>query len=164
MSKCELFPLLTNGGLPSLAELDMLMRQGVHTLVNVSGVDMLELYGEAATQHFKIHSFVFRDVFTLRGQDDDDMIWQSFMQGEYSVFRQAVECLSDMLLRNQSVHCFCRLGVSRSSTVLAASLINGAGVSPETAMAVVLSKNPRAEFTHRSRHILNLTQQGLGHA
>lgn len=153
MAMKDLFPTLSMGPLPSRSDLLALKRHGVHTLINVSGTSIVDIYGRATAETFDFHEYYFRDWFTLEGVEQDE--WERICREELGPLYQAIDKLTALHRDGIPVHCFCRQGMSRSSVVAAASIIGLFDIDVRTAKNIICTKNKAAYFTARSDQILH---------
>ena len=144
----EAFPTLSIGPLVATKDLRALASNWVEVLLNVSAIDIEEIYERDATDCFEIHSFRFRDIFAQRHTSFDE--WEQFKQNSLGAVDAAVHKLAEVLREGRRVHCFCAEGRSRSSIVSAGALIVAFGLDATTAMDMVQLKNERAEFGKRA--------------
>ncbi len=120
--------------LPSLKKLERLRRvEQVHHLVNVSGVDIKEIYPELILSDFTIAQFDFADVFTLGKsltdfstveQSDSKLYLETSELKHRLAYIEAAE-MAIYLLKNQlPLVIFCHRGLARSPLVAATALNN----------------------------------------
>lgn len=144
----EMFPTLSIGPLVTPKELQNFARSGIDILFNVSGLDLVGIYGAFMIAPFDLHKYVFPDVFAQKHTSFAD--WERFKAESLGIVSEAVEDLAEQLTSGRRVHCFCAEGISRSSIVSAGAMIRGFGMASGAAMDVVHSKNPRANFSKRA--------------
>ena len=149
----EMFPTLSLGPLVTPRELQDFGRNGVDVLFNVSGLDLVGIYGAFMIDPFDLHKYVFADVFAQKHASFAD--WERFKGESLGIVTAAVNDLAAQLTSGRRIHCFCAEGISRSSIVAAGAMICGFGMLPTQAMEVVASKNPRADFSKRATSYLD---------
>lgn len=151
----DLFPMLSIGGLPTTYDLNSLYRQGVRSLVNLSGTRLDEIYSGLLLRRFDVYDFYFRDLFSRMPMSGINHLMTQYQDGEIVAIIQAINRVESLLMRNDGLHCFCHQGISRSSLVVAVALMRGFDLSDSMAMDIVHSKNSRASFSTVSRDMLH---------
>lgn len=157
----EAFPILTLGPLVTPTDLRQLSSRGVEVLMNVSAIDITEIYEPDQVAGFELHFFRFRDIFSQTHVRLED--WEQFKQSSLPLIDAAAYQLAEVLEAGRRVHCFCSEGRSRSALTAASALVLAFGLDPETAMDMIKMKNDRAEFSTRSHWYLDRVA-GLGDA
>lgn len=143
--------------LPSPAQLAELQRWGVCRLVNVSGVDLAEIYGKQPLAPFRVSTHVFADVFFQGEPVRGDVRWEAIDPALYLTKTEgpaareqllnAVESAHAALLADEPVCVFCSQGQSRSPLVAAAALFRLKQDSLDQTLRRVRALQPRAQFT-----------------
>jgi hypothetical protein len=115
--------------LPSLPELQRWQKAGVGYLLNVSGVNLFDIYPEDQLACFSITQVAFADVFTTGsaiGADAVELISnEAYLQVTTEDQRQAlltaVQALISQLQKCAIITVFCHRGQGRSPLVVAAA-------------------------------------------
>lgn len=148
--------LLRVGSIPSWSELTSLRRSGYTHLVNVSGVDLVDMYLEATMSAFSLSQFAFSDVFSVGRPVLPDADLGSITEDLYisrtdPIHRQqlldAVAVAIDNVQRGERTYVFCHRGQGRSPTVAAAVLKYTAEMSTAAALRAVKIIRPGACLT-----------------
>ena len=147
------FPILTLGPLVTPTDLRKLSSQRVEVLLNVSAIDIVEIYEAELLHCFELHSFRFRDIFSQTSARQED--WEEFKEQSLPLVDEAVRTLANVLQSGRRVHCFCSEGRSRSALTAAGALVLAFDLEPDVAMEMISLKNHRAEFSARSRWYLD---------
>lgn len=122
--------LLHISSLPSVAELQLWRNEGITRLLNVSGVDIIDIYPVEALVDFHISQLQFADVFTNGipiSSVEDDVLANSETYLQLSIpehrlgFLKAVQTLLNQLRLQTNTSVFCHRGIGRSPLVVAAA-------------------------------------------
>lgn len=157
--------------LPSLAEIERLYYVvNVRHWVNVSGIDVYQIYPELVSSDYSISQFDFADIFTdgkkLTEFSECDKIGSELYKN-LSVEPHRVALLAAVntivvLLENQVSTCvFCHRGLARSPLVTAAALNHFHNESLLQSIARVQALHPRAYFTDISISALTWCKEKL---
>jgi hypothetical protein len=148
--------ILRQSGFPSPAQLLELRREGVRHLINVSGIDLLAVYGKDLTDGLDVESYLFKDIFSrgkLIGQNfpgatiPDNLYVRQTSTSEREAFYQSVMALISHLKYGQPAFVFCHEGVGRSPCVIAAALGYCYGIDFPALVRILKYFNSRAVFT-----------------
>lgn len=150
-------PRIVLQALPSPGGLLQLQRQGVLRLVNVSGVDLAEIYGKQALAPFRASTHLFADVFCHGRPVRGGVAWEAIDPALYLERAEdmgareqllgAVDAAHAALATDEPVCVFCSQGQSRSPLVAAAALFRLGQESLEQTLRRVSALQPRARFT-----------------
>lgn len=119
--------------LPSRNKLAELKKQGVHEIVNVSGVDFYDLYGLNELTDFALGQYTFRDVFSDKDLPASDEMAKNISASAYLAVSTADERMAFRLAVDQVVACLkdnklfflcCHQGIGRSPCVLFTAMIS----------------------------------------
>jgi hypothetical protein len=149
--------LLKISCLPSLKELQLWRTQGIRSLVNVSGVDLFELYPHEPLADLHIIQCPFADVFTSATARHDDAACFHNDRGEKYVgmstaehrhaFLTAVGSVAIQLQNHVPTSVFCHRGIGRSPLVAAAAFGHIFNEPAAQAIARTRTLHPPAQFT-----------------
>jgi hypothetical protein len=148
--------ILGQSGFPSPGKLAELNREGVRHLINVSGIDLLAVYGQESAAGFSLEQYAFKDVFSVGlpisanhpvETIPADLYVRQSLPGERAAFCQAVGALSRHLERNEPTFVFCHKGVGRSPCVVAAAMAYCHGADFPEIMKLLRFLNRHALFT-----------------
>lgn len=156
-------PLLTIGGLPSMAEIGALGRKGIISLVNVSGIPLSSLYDPLALSKFRIDEQRFSDIFsTNSAQELPSTLPEVFSAQPVALpraFGIAVASVIGAWRQGNSVYLFCHQGVGRAPAVALAAIHFGFKIPLEDATAIVEKMRPQALVTNMSLAAANWYRQ-----
>lgn len=162
------------GGLPSPKELREMGQQGCLTLVNVSGLQLAQMYPAQVLAGFDLHEFAFSDLFSrsLPGasgatgvaeaaaaqHDEPGAFVAAFTPEQQEQFRQSVVSLRKQLASYRSIYLFCHYGIGRSPAVALAALRSVWGMPLQQAISTVRSLRPQAHISALSVSASNWVQ------
>lgn len=127
----------------------------VRHLINVSAVDINQIYPDLAACGFSVLQFDFPDIFT-DGQKLDDALIKATTADTYvkaaeaeqrQAFIQAVQALITQLENDTPTCIFCHRGHARSPLVAATALNHVYGETIQQTLARVRKLHPRSNFT-----------------
>jgi len=117
--------------LPSIKDLDVWQQKGICHLLNVSGINIHDMYSVKVLAPFEITQMTFADVFTkgeIISPDtfieavSSDVYIQLATEAEQQALLTAVQALVEQLKRRTPSCVFCHRGQGRSPLVVAAAL------------------------------------------
>ncbi len=152
-------------GLPTVQQLQQAYSYGVAHLVNVSGVNVYEVYQQPDLPEFVISQTVFTDIFTTKPMQTDfkrvssDMYIQIANDSERQALLSAVQTLFALVSQQIPVWVFCHRGIGRSPLVVAAALQNCYGESSKQAIARTYEIQPAAHFSEISLSAMQWCQE-----
>ena len=149
------------GGLPSVADLTELRQAAFSYLINVSGIDITEVYTDHDFSFYTVSQFVFADIFSsgkllqFDGSGGypnmasiDEKLYLTRSTPEHrQAFLQAVIQLNSNLLNKKASYLFCHQGQGRSPTVFAASLCHLYSPPLDILHKTVLRLRPQTQLT-----------------
>ncbi|MBT9097850.1 hypothetical protein KFZ76_09030 [Methylovulum psychrotolerans] len=159
----QAYPLLISG-LPNSDTLQVWQKNGIRCLLNVSGIDIFELYPDYNLAAFTVAQFTFADIFTLAPPVEatalaDSDLGSLYVQLTDSHQRQAllaaVQCLQAQLQNRIPTSVFCHRGQGRSPLVAAAAYQHFYQETGQQAIARILAQHRPAVFTHLSLSALH---------
>jgi len=148
--------LLHISALPSLKDLQEWQSRGINYLLNVSGVDIFDIYPAGVLKFFTIMQVTFADVFTsgnfLTAADaiestSADAYLQVSTEDQRRALLTAVHILITQLQKQTPVCVFCHRGQGRSPLVVAAAFQQFYQESISQAIARTRSLHAPAQFT-----------------
>ena len=151
--------LLHISGLPSLSELSAWQHRGISHLVNVSGVDILEIYQtyqNTLLAGFTVAQFALTDVFTSGNNLTADLLTQPASPALYlqmstesqrEILATAVQHLTRQLANAKPTCIFCHRGLGRSPLVVACAFQEYFQESSHQAIFRTLALHKSAHFT-----------------
>ena len=151
--------LLRVGPLPSQDRLVDLWQVGVRQLVNVSGVDLGEVYPLQYWSEFELAQFSFVDIFSVEqpllpeqaAQQVDPTVYLDIADTEErEQFLTAVQVTAAALARRRPTFLFCHRGLGRSPTVAAAALRRVTGAPLPAVWQAVFNIQPQAQLSQIS--------------
>ncbi len=142
------------GGLPSPQELREMGQSGCLTLVNVSGLQLAQMYPAQVLAGFDLHEFAFSDLFSHGAPgthgpwaDDPGAFVAAFSPEQQEQFRLSVVSLRKQLASYRTVYLFCHYGIGRSPAVALAALRSVWGMPLQKAIDAVRSLRPQAHIS-----------------
>lgn len=145
------------GMLPSPEKLMELQEEGFSHLINVSGIDLFQLYGEEQLSPFSINQYTFKDVFSEAlqlgsGLIDYDVIDEHAYIARSTVedrmeFYTSVSNVIEILDTQVSIFVFCHQGKGRSPCVLFTALAQRYKVDYAQILKVIKFLNAQATIT-----------------
>ncbi|MGZ8218418.1 hypothetical protein [Methylomagnum sp.] len=161
------------GGLPGPDRLAAFANGGLRRLVNVSGVDLADIYGPAALAAFAPSNHFFADVFSEGEPLTDSTHWNAISPGTYlartdppeqQALLEAIAAVHASLVSAERVFVFCTYGQGRSPLVAAAALLRLEARPVPDILNLIQSLQPAARFTDLSLAALrwSLEQAGGG--
>jgi predicted protein tyrosine phosphatase len=142
--------------LPSIKDLDVWQHNGICHLLNVSGINIHDMYSVKVLAPFDITQMTFADVFTkgeIINADavieavSSDVYLQLTTEAEQQALLTAVQTLVEQLKRRTSTCVFCHRGQGRSPLVVAAAVQQFYRESIADAIARTRIIRPPALFT-----------------
>jgi hypothetical protein len=143
--------------LPSLAEFERFYYAvNVRHWVNVSGIDLYQIYPELASSGYSISQFEFADIFTDGEKLTDfseiekittELYENVSVEQHRHALLEAVNAIVVQLENQVSTCVFCHRGLARSPLVTAAALNHFHNESLLQSIARVQALHPRAYFT-----------------
>lgn len=152
-------------GLPTVQQLQQAYAYGVGHLLNVSGVNVYEVYQQPDLPEFVISQTVFTDIFTTKPMQTDfnrvssDMYMQIANEDERQALLSAVQTLFALVSQQIPVWVFCHRGIGRSPLVVAAALHKYYGDSGKQAIARTYEIQPAAHFSEISLSAMQWCQE-----
>jgi protein-tyrosine phosphatase len=152
-------------GLPTVQQLQQAYSYGVAHLVNVSGVNVYEVYQHSDLPEFVISQTVFTDIFTTKPIQTDfnrvssDMYMHIANDNERQALLSAVQTLFALVSQQIPVWVFCHRGIGRSPLVVAAALQKCYGESSKQAIARTYEIQPAAHFSEISLSAMQWCQE-----
>jgi hypothetical protein len=156
--------------LPSLKELQTWQQNGIGYLLNVSGIDIREIYSDKDLEPFGLAQMTFVDVFSKGtlidvGESLDAVSSETYLQitteEHQQAFLTSVQTLVEQL-KNQIPTCvFCHRGQGRSPLVVAAAAQQFYHESIAEAIARTRIISPPALFTDVSVSALQWCKEQL---
>jgi hypothetical protein len=147
---------LSISSLPSLQDLQAWQQNGVSYLLNVSGIDIKDLYSEKDLKPFGITQTTFADVFSAGVLVDANISLETVTTDAYlqlsteehrQAFLKAVQTLVEQLKSHTPTCVFCHRGQGRSPLVAAAAAGQFYRESIPEAIARIRIIRPPALFT-----------------
>jgi len=148
--------LIRISGLPSLVDLQAFRNAGISTLLNVSGVNIMDIYPEDALAFFSITQLTFADLFTSGsilktvdgiGPISTNAYLQVSCEDERHALLAAVQMVAGQLQSQTPTWVFCHRGLGRSPLVVAAAFLRFYRVSVKEAVAKTRAIHAPAQFT-----------------
>lgn len=164
------YGLLHISALPSLKTLQLWQTMGIEHLVNVSGIDIIELCEPSILEAFTINQFSFNDVFTKADiitslSNYQSIIIDSYLAVSHEIHRlallEAVQTVINQLQLQIQTCVFCHRGLGRSPLVVAAALQQFYDESISQAIIRTYAIQPHAQFTEISLSALQWCQLQL---
>lgn len=158
---------LVLGALPGPGRLVALAGAGIQHLVNVSGLDLAEIYGDAALARFQCTTHCFPDVFSegepLTNPRHPPVVGPGAYlarthPSERRALLDAIEAVHAALAEGGTVFLFCAQGRGRSPLVAAAALRRVDSRPLPTILGLVRHLQPAAHFTDLSLSALAWSQ------
>ena len=149
-------PFLQISSLPSLQDLQSWQHHGFRHLLNVSGIDINDLYPRNTLAAFSIKQVSFADIFSIGIPLDKhiadtatttDGYAQMATEQDQTAFLQAVHSLLIPLQSYTPICVFCHRGQGRSPLVVAAALQQLHQIQASEAIASTQALHPEAQFT-----------------
>jgi hypothetical protein len=151
------YNLLQISSLPSMKDLQAWQYNGISYLLNVSGIDIYDLYSEKSLAPFQIVQTTFADIFSKHGVLIDsktliepvtsDVYVQLTTEEHRQALLAAVQFLVTQLKNQTPTGVFCHRGQGRSPLVVAAAVQQFYRQSVNEAIARTLNIRPPALFT-----------------
>lgn len=150
------YQLLQISPFPSLKELQAWKFNGIRGLLNVSGIDLNEIYTAQSLEFFELTQMTFADVFSKGTLIDintpvtpvsAEYYLQLTTQEHQQAFFLAVQTLVTQLKNQIPICVFCYRGQGRSPLVVAAAMQQVYHESTADAIARTLILRPSALFT-----------------
>ncbi len=142
--------------LPSLQDLQSWQDHGFRHLLNVSGIDINDLYPRSTLAAFSIKQVSFADIFSAGIPLDKytsitavtaHLYAQKATEQDQTAFLQAVQSLLIALQSYTPICVFCHRGQGRSPLVVAAALQQFHQIHVSKAIASTQALHPEAQFT-----------------
>ncbi|MEY4768317.1 MAG: hypothetical protein RL637_956 [Pseudomonadota bacterium] len=160
---------LSQGSLPSPAQLIQLRQQKCKHLLNTSGIDLYQIYSASQLADFTIQQFYFKDVFSNADRVNLNQIFSITMDDYYThtypeereQFFAAVQQLIVWLNNKTSCYVFCQQGIGRSVCVLSTALIHCYAYTPEQLLKILKFLNPNAIMSRHSYSAIQWFQYQL---
>ncbi len=158
---------LSQGGLPSLGKLALLKTQKVRHLLNISGIDLYQLYSDEQLSDFTLVQFSFKDIFStgevLKNPEIEQpnaiIYSEKASEAERLAFFNAVWQLIEWLENRTPSYVFCQQGIGRSPCVVCAALMHCYQPKLEELHKTLKFLNPTAVLTDRSYAAIHWFQQ-----
>jgi hypothetical protein len=150
------YDLLHISSLPSLKDLHAWQQNGISYLLNVSGINIRDIYSDKDLEPFELAQTTFVDVFTKGtlidiGVSLDTVSSETYLQltteEHQQAFLTAVQDLVEHLKKQISTCVFCHRGQGRSPLVVAAAAQQFYHESIEEAIARTRIIRPHSLFT-----------------
>ena len=168
------YSLLHIAQFPSFKELQLWQNLGIYCLLNVSGINLYDIYDAISLAPFDIEQIPLVDFFTSQPNMDaisHAQLFNSYLYCQHACEQQqqallaAVDFLSHQLTYQVPTTIFCHRGLGRSPLVVAAALQRFYGESPAQAIARTRAVQPHALFSEVSLSALHwCASQGRSHA
>jgi hypothetical protein len=170
MNATSATPLLISS-LPGPDHLQALERAGFRRLINLSGVDLAEIYGHQALADFQSERFVFADVFSCGNlippiglgneppKMDEAPYLASASKTERQQFLAAILATNRALSEGDPVLVFCDRGIGRSPVVALAALLCRGHHDLMAGLHCIAQLQPRAVVTEMSLSALAWSQK-----
>jgi hypothetical protein len=164
------YGLLHISSLPSLKDLQTWQKKGIGYLLNVSGIDLIEIYFDKDLEAFELGQMTFADVFSKGtlidvGASLDVMSSETYLQLTTEEHQQsllkAVQTLVEQLKKQIPTCVFCHRGQGRSPLVVAAAAQQFYHESIAEAIARTRIIRPPALFTDVSVSALQWCKEQL---
>lgn len=160
---------VAQGDLPSPDKLTQLKAQRVTHLLNVSGIDLYQLYGTEQLAGFTVEQFTFKDVFStgvaIQSESPHEVDCALYCSqtnaAERLAFFYAVRCLMAWLKNKSLIYVFCQQGIGRSPCVVCAALSCCYQPQPQQLLKTLTFLNPNALLTRNSYAAVNWFQQQI---
>lgn len=166
------YSIVRISSLPSLKTLQLWQNKGIKELINVSGVDLFELYEKDVFSFFNVNQIEIVDVFTSKITGNIEVINEPIFQGLYvrvtnenqrTAFVKAVKIMIQQLVEQNPTYIFCHRGLSRSPLVVAAAFQYFYQESIAQAVERTRAIHPPAQFTELSLSALKWCSLHLPH-
>lgn len=160
-------PRLRIGALPSPDELAALTGAGYRGLLNVSGIDLEEMYPGSTLCPFKLMQFTFVDVFSAAPawSADTNINAELYTNASSTVDQQqflaAVKVLTQWLAGDAAVFICCHRGEGRSPAVTSAGLLCVYGGVISDVFSYVSNLRPQAKLTAITAAAMTWAQRQL---
>ena len=157
--------------LPSRTKLKELSHQGFIELVNVSGVDLYQLYGSDFLSQFKIAQFTFKDVFSEApepsgGVELSAIPYKYFTdiskEEDRQAFFQATNKVIEYLEQKKPLYLCCHQGIGRSPCVLFSALTYLYRQDYNKTLKIIKFLNPKSGMSTVSYSAVNWFQTQMG--
>ena len=145
------------GKLPWPEKLLELRSEGFNQLINVSGIDLFQLYSEEQLSPFTIKQHSFKDIFSKAPQLGNGILGDGLIDGQAYVvksteedrqaFYDAVIDVLDLIKAQTPFYIFCHQGIGRSPCVLFTALVLWYGEDRRQILNVIKFLNARAAIT-----------------
>lgn len=160
---------VSQGSLPSPDKLMALKAQKLTHLLNVSGIDLYQLYSAEQLASFTVKQFTFKDVFSTGvaiqteslHEIDCALYCTQTNTIERLEFFYAVCCLIEWLRNKSLSYVFCQQGIGRSPCVVGTALIHCYHPTPQQLLKVLKFLNPNVVITRNSYAAINWFQQKI---
>ena len=143
--------------LPSPEKLCELQTEGFNHLVNVSGIDLFQLYGAEGLHSFTVKQYSFKDVFSKSPQlgggiidfaeiGEHAYIAASTVEDRQSFYLAVIDVLENLKTQTPTF-VFCHQGIGRSPCVLFAALAQWYEANYSQVFKVIKFLNAHAVIT-----------------
>ncbi len=166
----KVIQFLAQGEFPSPEKLIELKKQGVTHLLNVSGIDLFQLYSAEKLADFTIVQFTFKDVFSTAvaiskeqiSSVDSNLYCEQTSDIERAQFFSAVQQLIDWLKIETPCYVFCHQGIGRSACVVLSALIHYYQPEQDCLLKTMKFLNPHAILSTTSYAAAKWFEQEIG--
>jgi hypothetical protein len=165
----QVIQYIDQGNLPSPQQLLILQARGFKHLLNISGIDLQQLYSPQQLANFTLQQFYFRDVFSMGmtlqfeqiEQINSAVYYTQTTEAERMQFFAAVQQLIDWLNEKIPTYVFCQQGIGRSPCVLAAALTHCYQPQAHELFKIIKFLNSNALITANSYAAIQWFQQQI---
>jgi protein-tyrosine phosphatase len=158
------------GDLPSPDKLQSLQNKTFTHIINVSGIDLFQLYDKDALSFFAINQYTFKDVFSYQPLPDKaivlseisaDFYLQTTNDYDRKAFFKATANVVESIVNNHAFFLCCHQGIGRSPCVMFAALIYCYRKTYQKTANIIKFLNPKSQLTIVSYSAINWFQQEM---